>query len=547
MTVSSIIPVNNYTGNGSVTKFDFDFLIDSESELVVTHTDLNGISNVLKFGIDYSINELGNENGSFIEFPLKDSSFDILSQGEILSLSLSLPIKQESEFASSSSLNLTILEKTFDYIVRILQILNRRIERSIKVEEGGSATPDSLIEQIRNAERNSAVYSKEANDVLQETKIYRNEVINSSVIAENCVQVVQEIRNEFEQGNMFKYQLFDVVQKDYELSFSEKQGLELLGSYVYKNALIGERYGYPNFYNKCLEEKLNATPVETILGDNTITLYVHPNGHQYYDISDKLVIDDFYETYGNAWFYGVDTDNERILLPQFDYVEVNAKSKVPVIGDGTALGLTNGTEEGGLYNWTPNNNATLCAATTALNSVVGTTNASGKISSAGSLGLTQKAESSGVVSKFSDFSSSKYYYMVVGNTCVEASYYDVVANGKELLAELNNGLASKANNDLSGTAVSQEFIDKSLSWIMPDYTNVTVITENNFIAPFDGWAFGSIYKSSTSVGSASINGYLVAEESSDYAFIHAPMKRGDVLTIEGTIRTLNFLKCRGAN
>ena len=242
MTVSSIIPVNNYTGNSSVTKFDFDFLIENQSELVVTHIDKKGTSNILEFGIDYSINELGNENGSFIEFPLKDSSFDILSQGEILSLSLSLPIKQESEFASSSSLNLTILEKTFDYIVRILQILNRRIERSIKVEEGGSATPDSLIEQIRNAESNSALYSKEANEVLKETQNYRNEAIDSSLTAQNCVQIVQEIKNVFEQGNMFKYQLFDIVEKDYLLPFAERQGFELVGSSVYKNAIAGERY-----------------------------------------------------------------------------------------------------------------------------------------------------------------------------------------------------------------------------------------------------------------------------------------------------------------
>ncbi len=542
MTVSSIIPVNNHTGNSSATKFDFDFLIENQSELVVTHIDKKGTSNVLEFGIDYSINELGNGNGSFIEFPLKDSSYEVLAQGEILSLSLNLPIKQESEFASSSSLNLTILEKTFDYIVRILQILNRRIERSIKVEEGGSATPDSLIEQIRNAESNSALYSKEANDVLQETKIYRNEVLNSSVTAENCVQVVQEIKNELEKGNMFKYQLFDIVEKDYLLSFSEMQGFELLGSYVYKSAITGERYGYPDFYNKCLDEKAVANPVETTFFEQTITLYAHPNGHQYYDISDKSVIDSFYETYGNAWFYGIDTENERILLPRFDYVEINQKSKVPVIGNGLTMGLTSGTKDAGLYLWTPNNNSTLCATTVTLGQPVGTGGASGKLSVAGSIGLSQNPEVSGIISTFNNFSSSKYYYIVVGNTCIKNSYYEVVAKGQELISELNENISNKANNDLSGTEVSQEFIDKAISWLMPNYSNAAMVTETEFIAPFNGWVCGSI-----DGGSVTVNGLLIFENVSSSSLIQIPMKKDDVFLTTASIVSLSFLKCRGAD
>ena len=88
MTVSSITPVNNYTGNSSATNFDFDFLIEEQGELVVTHIDKYGKTTVLQLGIDYSINEIGNKNGSYITFPLSTSSFDVLSSDEIISLSL---------------------------------------------------------------------------------------------------------------------------------------------------------------------------------------------------------------------------------------------------------------------------------------------------------------------------------------------------------------------------------------------------------------------------------------------------------------------------
>ena len=122
MTVSSLTPVNNYTGNGSVTSFDFDFLIEKQEELIVTHTDKNGLSKVLEFGIDYSIDEIGNENGSYITFPLQDSNYNVLAQDEILSLSLNLPIKQESKFANSSYLNLSVLERIYLHL-KFLQVV----------------------------------------------------------------------------------------------------------------------------------------------------------------------------------------------------------------------------------------------------------------------------------------------------------------------------------------------------------------------------------------------------------------------------------------
>ena len=60
------------------------------------------------------------------------------------------------------------------------------------------------------------------------------------------------------------YELFDVVLKDHILSYEETEGYELLGSYVYKEALAGSRYGYPDFYNKIIEEYNNATETKTV-------------------------------------------------------------------------------------------------------------------------------------------------------------------------------------------------------------------------------------------------------------------------------------------
>ena len=150
MTVSTIVPVNNHVGNNSCTKFDFDFLIQNQSELQVSLTDKNGIVSILQYGIDYSINEIGNENGSYITFPIASSSFGVLALEETITLSLSLQIKQESQFENSANLDLSILEQTFDYIVRVLQILDRKIERCVKTNEGIEINPDKLMAQIND-------------------------------------------------------------------------------------------------------------------------------------------------------------------------------------------------------------------------------------------------------------------------------------------------------------------------------------------------------------------------------------------------------------
>ena len=424
MTVSSLTPVNNYTGNGSVITFDFDFLIENQNELVVTHTDKNGISNLLEFGIDYSINEIGNENGSYITFPIQGSKYSVLANDEVLSLVLNLQIKQESEFANSSNLNLSILEKTFDYLVRILQILNRKIERSIKVDEGSSVTPDALIEELKEAEKNTSIYSSSCEQLTKEAKLFSENATKQANDAQKYAQETLNIRTELVQGNMFKYQIFDVITKDHLLAYDEKLNLELLGSYVYKEAIAGSRYGYPDFYNKCLEEKGDSTATDVTLGENIITMYINANGHQFFDIADKDIIDAFYETTGTAWFYGIDTTNERILLPRYDYIELSTKDRVPVVGNGTTLGLTNGSNNYGLQ-WHSGSVNSLRASSGAYGSSVGSSNGTG-FSSDSTFGITTDSQYSGIQTDLSTYTSKKYYYMVVGNTAVESAITNII-------------------------------------------------------------------------------------------------------------------------
>ena len=146
--IPEISPYNNYTGNGTAIQFDFDFLVENSSQLVVELLDSNGEKSTLEYGVDYSINELSNPNGSYITYPIAGSSHSVLSSNETLSLYLSLPIKQSSEYSKSSELDFKLLEYSFDYLTRLIQILKRGLERCAQLPEGSDVEIDELVDNI---------------------------------------------------------------------------------------------------------------------------------------------------------------------------------------------------------------------------------------------------------------------------------------------------------------------------------------------------------------------------------------------------------------
>lgn len=142
--IPDIEPVNTWSGNSSATRFDFDFLINNASELTVLHTDSNGVQNKLELNTDYTINQIGQEDGSYITFPIVGSTYSVLSSSEKISLLLDIPVAQTSPYGTSSRLDLDSLEYSLDYLTRLIQIQKRQVERSVKVQEGSDISTDTL-------------------------------------------------------------------------------------------------------------------------------------------------------------------------------------------------------------------------------------------------------------------------------------------------------------------------------------------------------------------------------------------------------------------
>lgn len=120
--------------------------------------------------------------------------------------------------------------------------------------------------------------------------------------------------NELKSGS--GYNLFDLKYSDHILEGNEAKGFALLGSYAYKTAVAGSRYGYPTFYNQCVKEKNVGTETTITVGKYSFTGYKNANGHIFFDIANKGTVDNIYTSTGKAWYYGIDTANERIFLPR---------------------------------------------------------------------------------------------------------------------------------------------------------------------------------------------------------------------------------------
>ena len=171
-------PYNNWNGNGSTKTFDFDFLIEDETQLVVYHTNSSGVQTVLTYGTDYSINELGNENGSFITFPLDGSSYETLGSDEVISLCLTLPISQDEKYNKSGFLNRETIEYSLDKLTRICQILSRELSRSLKVLEGSNIDTNQLSQDLMIVADNVLDVNTTAKDI-----------VNINTVAENITDV----------------------------------------------------------------------------------------------------------------------------------------------------------------------------------------------------------------------------------------------------------------------------------------------------------------------------------------------------------------------
>lgn len=182
------IPIKYVYGNNETTDFYFDFFIETPEQLKVTYFDMNGNQTVLTYGVDYIIQELNNISGSYITFPYITENYQstystlawdtVTDKKEKLAIELVLPIKQTAEYNDSILLKLKNLEKSYDYLTRICQILKRRIDETITVSGTTSNNlklPEPLVDNFIKWAKDGTL---ENYDILAKNKEFQTELIS---------------------------------------------------------------------------------------------------------------------------------------------------------------------------------------------------------------------------------------------------------------------------------------------------------------------------------------------------------------------------------
>ena len=375
-------------------------------------------------------------------------------------------------------------------------------------------------------------------------------------------------------GGASGFELFDTILKVHILTYEQTKGWALQGTYVYKEAGAGSRYGYPDFYAKCLEEYAEATEMAGIpwiqpvlsangtMGGNSfavssnrtqlsgsdvyrafddlafnnialfhteqgvttgyidiynpiplnitnfkiynqdvanrassagiiygsdngsdwtqITTYTNsvqtvndtwnislssntkyykyyriestaggsdpywtiseikitatqqlcvknPNGHLFYDIADKASIDEIYNTYGIAWYYGIDTENERVFLPRTKWF-IQPTGEITEVNSVNEAGLPN--IEGSYTTYASTNNPAQNVTGAFSGTFVSGSGKSSSASGSGDINVIFDASNSNPIYGNSDKvqppSINQLLYICVGNTNVESAVTDVV-------------------------------------------------------------------------------------------------------------------------
>ena len=263
-------------------------------------------------------------------------------------------------------------------------------------------------------------------------------------------------------------------------------------------------------------------------------MFVNSNGHQFYNIVDKSIVDTFYNAYGIADFYGIDEDNERIFLPRNKWFAITGE--VPVVGNGNALGFSNGTHTGAFaFGTSPDGNHIMSFRDSQSIISLGQDISSFEICQRDykAIGVTNDPTKSGIEAKLTP-NENKYLYYCVGNTVVNDAQID--AGGLVSQMEL------KANATLDNILPQ----GKSLAsfWAMPSnkYVDLTLgASGSTYTAPANGWVFFSarmqnagdrIFAYNYGLDETIRAGFLVITQQVNQALaVTIPVKKGDIFKV----------------
>lgn len=316
---------------------------------------------------------------------------------------------------------------------------------------------------------------------------------------------------------------------------------------------------YVAAYNHLVADFEGTTAETETVGNTEITFYRAEDGHKICLADQEDALLELYNKTGVAWYYILDTVNKQFKLPRSKHNKY--ADTVPVVGNGMALGITNGQTSRAIGATTVHDSQT----TTALmlsnnepkNMAVGTsvsvTNTGGNDLGTGkAYGVSTTPDSSGLIAQQEqDADQYKYLYFYVG--CFDKEGLEQTAG---ITAETFN---SKADTDLSNMNASQAAKDTIVGWSMPDYdAGVQYAYTDENTAPSNGYFVVRASAFNNTQAEVTLNGVVFRLQTSNnntystQGTTWIPVSKGDVIKgtagyVSGTssLCTITFYPCKG--
>ena len=220
-------------------------------------------------------------------------------------------------------------------------------------------------------------------------------------------------------------------------------------------------------------------------------------------VSVKLSTEEYSDT-----DFVINTADTTFRLP----IKVKLASGKAVVGNGMTLGLTNGTNNGGLVGISSSG---LGYGNNAYGVSIGSsTGNTGTKPSGAALGVTTDPTKSGIETSPQDL----YLYFYVGETIQDAN---VIAAGGFLSA-----LSNKVGFEDRETVVA---------WGLPDYsTAISLNGMDSYTATYPCWLLGAPLASAGTAQYVYVNGIIVTREAGDYNSMQIPLDVGDMVTVSAS-------------
>lgn len=293
---------------------------------------------------------------------------------------------------------------------------------------------------------------------------------------------------------------------------------------------------YSNAYNHLVADIDGISPSTETIGSYTITYYQATDGHKICLPDQETNVQNIYNESGVAWYYILDTANQRFKLPRENPAREELIQVIRAKGNGIALGLTNGTLTAGLHTINAGNTGTLIGNPNQYGQDVGHSDLSNSyLDFNKAVGITTDSTKSGIISDMTESTSvykgKKYLYFYVGQFSQSATEQTAGLN-----ASLFNGKMDLDMSNMNPSPIAKETI---VGFGMPKYNAMISIT-SGYSVQTKGFVFVSMNGTSHVTNSISINGTEIAmsQAANQYqeapVMVQIPVDVGDIITWSGT-------------